>query len=593
MSATLCVLFALLPQGDVRSAGRVVDLQGRPVANATVRFLSRSMSRSPDVGTEDRREVTTDNRGRYRIELDRQHRYTVWANWEGGASHCLEGVSGGEFVELHGAAVPGTTALTLPGLDAWPGHETFRVRAVVGGENIDYVFAERDEGTWRFPAMPPMGSRAFEVLDPKGEVRWCASFLGAREVAESTVPELQRWEVTVVDAQDAPIQGVALRWHIRNYWYTQSDCLPYGQRFRSLWPVASTTDAEGKATVEVPFVHGRGDLWMVAVKDGYQMSQFGTKNDNRFAAGKQAPVQPEDPHDPFRVVLQKKEPTVLDFRDGQGRSDIAGWLSCGLRVNIKHKGGGFGTIMLLDVPIEDGRAVLRAPLPDNTETEVVETRLADAYRKALIAAHGSAPLQWRAVGGGQMMMGVVPDDPFALRDPVRVQVTSVDGRPAARASVLFRAGRYSTQGVRTDRVGKAWLPGGDLKIQTVVAADATGVVVAEIADPEELLNLQLQPFDRARIRVVDGDGKPVSGCEVSISSCKVLDGDKSSEWGFRTLMPYRLPGVTDADGWVQLAVPPVACELNLRTPRKIEDGATVTWDPDEPGPHSVVVGPPR
>ena len=593
MLATLSVLIALLPQGDVRSAGRVVDAHGQPVASAKVLFLARPIARSLEAGPEDRRVVTTDERGRYRIDLDRERRYTAWASWPDGATDCVEGVSGGEFLDLRGHPNARATELRLPGLEAWPGFETFTVRAVVGGENLDYVSAVRDGDSWRLPPMPFIGVRAFEVLDAAGEVRWCSSYSGNRVVVESAVPELAHWQVEIVDAQCAPLAGVTLRWHIRNYWYSASECLPYGQRFSALWPVACVTDAAGKGSVHVPFVNGQRDLWMMAVKDGYTMSQEGIKDGKRFSNGVQVPVQPEDTNEPFRIVLQKSDPVTIDFREPSGRCSVAGWLACSMRVNIKHKGGGYGTIMQLVVPIEHGKAVLHSPVPPGTEVEIVETRLSDQLHAELVKAHGSAPWQWRSLGPGGLLDGKPGVDPFALLNPVRVQVTSVDGRPASRVAVMFEGRGGSIQGVRTDRVGKAWLPGPGLRVGSIVAADEQGFAFASVTDPTAVVKMQLLPFQHAKIRVVDTDGKAVAGVGVRASNCQVVDASKAVGWGFGVVMPFRRMAVSDEAGWATLAVPPFVCDMRLSCSRQVQDGDSLSWNPSSPADHSIVVGPRR
>lgn len=581
---------------EVVGAGRVVDLTGTPVANATVRFLSRALPRSLTGGIEDRRTVQTDERGRYRLKLQSDHRYSVWASWEDGATRCLEGVEGGEFLDLRGAAATKPFSLKLTGLCKWPGSDKFSVRILVGSENFDLVETERDGEVFRVPALPPNPSRVYEVLDATGEIRW-ASSVGVRQGQfESVLPELKQYAVKVVDEEGASIAGAVVRWHIRNYWYSLSDTLPSGQRFQSLWPVVCTTDASGEGSFGIPVDSDRGTIWLATSKDGFAMSQDGTMNGNRFADGKSPAKETKGDDAPFHIVLKKSAPMIIDLRDVAGAAPLDGWLCLGLRVNVKIKRGGSGTIMTLAAPVVDGQVKLVAPLPPGTELELVEACLSDRYRAALQAKHGIAPRIWRSVGPSTLLANKGGNDPLALTGATPVQVTAIDGRPAARVAVMLEDRLRGMVGVRTNRTGKALLPGGARADSRVVAADDQGFAVGLVAEQGTRLVLQLAPYDLANVRVVDEDGAPVSGVVVRVSGCSCDDKGDARSWGLDVVMPLRAMVVSDVDGRLVLPVPPTSCTLRLASSRRLRSGNSLRWDPGErprgkPAEHTVVVMP--
>lgn len=586
------------PEHEVVSAGRVVDLAGKPVANATVRFLSRPVPRSMTAGVADRRSVQTDERGRYRLNLHRDHSYSVWASWGDGATRLIEGVAGGEYLELRGAAGTQPFSLELEGLSKWSGSDKFSVRILVGGENFDFAATQRDGDVFRVPALPPHTSRIYEVLDADGEILWANSLGTRREQSVSTLPERKPWAVNVVDEEGAPVAGAVVRWHIRNYWYSASDTLPAGQRFQSRWPVVCRTDAAGEGSFAVPFAGARSSLWLATSKDGYTMSQDGIVSGSRFAAGKPLAREPDDEDAPFHIVLQKSAPMVIDLRDATGAANVDGWACLGLRVNVKQKRGGRGTIMTMSAPVVDGQIKLMAPLPPGTEVELVEVMLSEDYREALRARHGSAPRLWRSLGPTALLANKGGSDPLGLTGVTPVQVTAVDGRPAARVAVMLEDRRRGMVGVRTNRTGKALLGGHARPGSRVVAADDQGFAVGRVEAQGTKLELQLEPFDLAAVRVVDLDGAPVAGVGVQVSSCACDNQDEARSWGLNAVMPFRAMVASDEDGHLQLPVPPTGCRLVLRSSRQIHTGNSMRWDPvasgsSQPGVHTVVVKPAR
>jgi len=559
-----------------------------------VTFLSRPLPRSYTAGIADRRVGQTDERGRYRLKLAKDRRYTVWATWTDGASGIAEGVSGGEFLELKGMPDTGPFTMKLDGLAGWPQPEQCSVRLLVGGQNIDFVTAKREGDVFHVPSLPSYSSRPFQVLDKAGVVRWGYSLGPWHNEVVKELPEVRDWQIKVVDANGEPVAGAAIRWHIRNYWYTRADTLPAGQRFQSMWPVIGTTNAAGEATVTLPVNDDRIGIWLLTVKDGYRMSQDGTKNGRVIRDGKDIEAWDSDELS-LRIVLQKSEPFVLDVRGPDRIAPVDGWMQLGLRVNIKINNGGMGTILTQSVPVKDGKVQFLAPLPPGTEVELVEATLADGFRSRLRKEHGMAPRVWRATGPGGLLKGNVGDDPFGLFDVTPVQVTAVDGRPAARVAVMMKQRSGGMIGVRTDRIGKALLPGPAREGRLVVAADDHGFVVGKTTADGVPMALQLESFDRVPVRVVDEQGVPVAGALVGISRCALDDDNGDLQWGLGVVLPNRTWVRANQDGRLQLPVPPVACRVWLRTSRRIESGnvVMVAADGKPATEHTLVVQPPR
>lgn len=581
-------------EAEATSAGRVVGVDGQPVVGAQVTFLSRPLPRSYTAGTADRRTAKTDDRGRYRLKLSKDRRYTAWATWAQGASGLVEGVTGGEFLEFRGLPETGPFRLKLDGLADWPQPEQYSVRLLVGGQNIDFVTAKREGDVFHVPSMPSYSSRPFQVLDKAGVVRWAYSLGPWDDEAVTELPELRDWKIEVVDANDKPVAGAAIRWHILNYWYSRAETLPAGQRFQSLWPIIGTTNAAGKATIALPAKDGRIGVWLLTAKDGYRMSQDGAKNGRMIRDGKDI-GEWESEDFSLRIVLQKSEPVVLDLRGPDRIAPVDGWLQLGLRVNIKINRGGMGTILTQSVPVKDGKVQFLAPLPPGTEVELVEAALADGLRSRWRQDHGVAPRVWRSTGPGGLLEGNVGEDPLGLLNVTPVQVTAVDGRPAARVAVMMKQRSRGVIGVRTDRIGKALLPGPARDGRLVVAADDQGFVVGRTTADGEAMALQLEPFGKVAVRVVDEQGVPVAGVLVGVSKCGLDDDNEDLQWGLGVVLPNRTWVRSDAKGRLQLPVPPMPCRVWLRTSRRIDSGnvVPVAADGKPAAEHTVVVQSPR
>ena len=590
MLSTLACLVALVPQGGAAAetattVGSVVDAAGAPVAGAQVRFLSRQIPRAL-VGEQDRRVVTTDDRGRFRVELLEGECYTAWASWSGQATTLVEGVQGGEFLELRGSRGTDPFVVRVEGLQAWPDSAQFTVRALVGGENVEFVACPRDGEVFRAPPLPPIRLRAIEVLDGRGEVLAARSAQDLDGEFSIDIDEPLTFPVEVVDAQGAPLAGAEVRWHIRNYWYTESDTVAGMQRFRTPFPLVATTDEHGEADVRVP-ESAMKTLLLVTSKPGYRMSIDGFKggaivNNGKTTDGFEGPPQ-------LRISLNPSEPASIDLRD-DGVPQAEGYLRMGLRITIKTGNGSYGTIMPFDARIEGGRAVFPSPLPTGTGIEVLETRLSKRARQALRERHGFAPRLWRLAEPERFEAWTDFEDPLALRGARPVQVVTPDGRPAARVGVLYRDARSATMGVRTDRVGRALLPGG-LPAGGPVGSCSTAGFAARALDDDGRVELKLQPMLPLLVRV-RVDGRP-PGEPMFVHPTGLTPQGESDvvTWVASQGGSLRTGSWSDRDGVVRVLLPPVAGDVSFRSNRKIVDGDHCSWNPGDITEHELSVAP--
>lgn len=592
MSSLLAFVLVLAPQGEVRTAGRVLDLDGAAVANAEVTFLTRPIPRSIDAGPEHRVVVRTDKAGLFRAGLRHGARYSVWAGWDDAASDLAESVVGGEFVELRAAPDTGAATLTLGGTEAWPENATFTLRAIIGGENIDFAPLTGGGDRWRLPPLPPRAHRAVEVLDARGEVLWADGINVVGGAARLDLPAPAEFAVEVTDEDGKPVEGVLVLWHIRNYWYSESGALRYGDRFRSLWPSRGETDAEGRLTVRVPDGQSRRELWLMSVKDGYRMSLDGIDDGKRFQNGKGDNDDETPAEAPIAVTLRRSDPDRIDLALDRTTPFAEPWLYLVGRVHVSRGNGATGTPINLTVPVKAGIAELLSPLPPSGEIEIAEIVLAGAAAARLREAHGFAPRSVWRLPHPDKLIGAGARRQIDLAEQCMLQVSAPDGRPAAHAVVLAGAGCGSGDKVllRTDRLGRVLVPRGEVAVLGAKGAPGIGVRAAPLAG-EAKMTMSLQELGELRLRVVDDEGKPVANQSVRVQQVSGADGDfRELLATYNELMSLRGGDRTDADGNIVLSVPPFECSVVVAANRRqIVEGRDLAWDPAETEPRTIVV----
>ncbi len=586
MFAALATAVLLLQQAPGATlAGRVLDADGTPVANATVTLLHRPIARHIDPEREHRIVVATDARGAFRATLRDGATYSVWAASAEQASQLAEGIGGGGFVELSLDTHTGPRTVAVAGLDAWSDAATFGFRALVGGENLDLVPVRCRDGQLELPALPPLEIRTIEVLAGDGRVLWAGRALPDSDASTLQLPPPVTYEVRVTDTAGAAIAGVEILAHILNYWGTQSSGMLFGDRFRSLWPSQGRTDANGRLTMRVAAsASGTSRQWLLAKKDGFAMSLDGVHDGKRFRAGKELPAD-EQPRaeDPITVVLQAAAPQVLPLRQENGTAVAVDTLFLVTRVRVAKAGGGTGTPFVVAAPIADGEVVLRSPPPAGTDAELAWTTLAPGLRDALRARHGFAPPAPFRLPRPQGLLAA-PAPQFDARQWHAVHVIAADGRPAAHTVVQVRDAA-DKRGVllRTDRLGRVAFERRTTTHVSVFARTGVGTAVI-LADEKSPTNVALRAVQPATGRVVDAGGHAVAG--VIVTARVRASGDGPEGAAELEVLSSLLPSApSDADGRFEVLLPPFPAEVQVAaaaTARKMHTTSTIAWDPGAP-----------
>jgi hypothetical protein len=582
---------APVPQDEPRCNGRVVDAQGKPVAGAAVTLLHRPIPWSLDGGPESRVAGATDASGRFRAEFAADTVYSAWARWNGKATAIAEGVEAGEFVELREAPGAGPQTITLTGLEAWPDAAMFGFRAAVGTEHLDFVSVERRGDRIEVPALPPRRVRVVEMLDGAGEIVWAADCPPVDATgATIAIPPPEVWPVRVTGADGAPIAGARVRWHLRNYWYCESDILEFRERFLALWPVAGTTDADGRLAVRKPKQDGYQRLLLVTMQDGHEISFDGLCDGFVFKNGEgtkeEAPAEPGPA--PLEIRLRKAPELAIPLRDSRNAAFAGGAAMLATRASIKLAKGGRGIPLHLSARVGDGRLHLPA-LPAAVRIEAAMVLLSPATRAAAKRAHGFAP---RAAHWLARAESLLDDQKRAANEAIdgwqTIAVVAADGRPAAHVPVpLCVPGTNDARILRTDRLGRALAP--PAQWQQAFVSCAAGAGEARVAaDAKGPTRLHLQRLATLRGRLSDDRGEPVAGQRVRVRDCKLVEGTEPCL--ARLLAVAAVEAVTGIDGAFTLALPPFVAAIELDVPgRKPTDGQSIDIDPAADVERRVVV----
>jgi hypothetical protein len=340
-------------------------------------------------------------------------------------------------------------------------------------------------------------------------------------------------------------------------------------RFRCLWPVCGVTDAAGTLRVRL-CVEGAGadhpppSLHLMARKSGFRSSLGGFCNGKPYRDGRMSDQEG------LEFKLAKAEPYAIKLEPSPWAPVKDSPLSLTWRVHVRDReGGGAMGLPFQEVgKVGDGLPLAMAP-PTGDELETVWSVLPEAGGRTPGATGGVRPVALRATIAG------TPMDGYQLRFPVenfrKLQLESADGRPVERAVVMVSAiegglpqpdhGRL----LRSDRLGRVLLPvrDGSFHVAVVTATGAGGAVLK--TDDAEPWRLQLRPLSSVTGRVVDDDGKPVSGVGVratNFHSARRSGADEDVHPGELGYLFWSLPAaMTDADGHFTLAYVP--CEGSL------------------------------
>jgi hypothetical protein len=548
------VLSVIVPQSDPREllAGRVLDAAGAPVAGARVTLVHRPVALAREYGKLDHRESTTDERGRFRVEVLRGRPYSAFASWGGPeapvVSACMENAVGGSSPTLReqaAAIVP--LRVAIHGLDAWEELGPFGFRAVpytVQPWTVPLFRAE--DGSLLLPPLPGTGC-TLEVLTREGEVlfgAWLTHGRQARVGIENREPGssagLQLLHVppplaipleVVAAGAGTPIAGAEIR--VRSNWYAHS--LPTWASMRALttsdaWRRVGISDAEGRATVRVP-VEGRLQERGSKAHCCFWISSPGRAN--AFAGWTNGHAYRDSEfleHDawPVRVGLHEAEPvrgrvtldgrTPLTFapvllfgdvrvRDREGHT----YWNAPLAVARTDEQGRFR--------FEDfglGRSPLRIAIPTDEDGvrrqlappgAALPTFLTPFLQAGVLSADGQEPIPRDL---GEAVLGA--------KEPLRIEVTDQRGSPVRGATVHLVPARFADSGT----AAQSAMTGGDGRCtQFAIDGEATlmaihpeiGFALLSVGERREL-SMPLEPFAVLEGQVLDAERQPVAGALV-------------------------------------------------------------------------------
>lgn len=582
--AASLVSFAMAQEPPaVQVTGRVLGPDRKGIPAATVELLHRRIPFAPDGGAEDRVRVVSNQAGVFRAEVTAGRRYTLRAFWTDGASRVEEGVEAGSFVTLLADPQAHARKVTVEGLEPFAARGPFRLRAIVGGESIDFVDAPIDGGLAVLPPMPAFEQRPFEVLDAAGTAFWCGS-PGAAPTHEVdgamqlTVPPPYELELRVCDAESsAPLAGARIQFHIRNHWITGAQRYAFGERFRAVWPDLGSTDPEGRLRVHLPLpAEARAGelpskLWLLAHREGYRSDLSGWEGGKAVRAGTLLPTAPAALE--IRLEAAGQMRTKLVEAEGKGplraTKALLGW-----RVYVRGEGVGLGTPFFELADIVDGTLVHAAP----AQGARLESLVLDDPAQRRFNWQGNAPESELALH--------VPGEEFR-----EVEVLLPDGRPGSRVLLFAELdskaqARNDARVVRADRLGRALV---SVRGPTrVLAADGLAYGTLHI-DPggRGALRIQMRPRPVQRVRVLDDAGEPVPSAllVVRFVNQPLAWDEEISETQKAILLRWADAVATDADGRAQIPFAPVpaAIHVQLRDPRRplLDAGKEQIEDPGE------------
>lgn len=553
--------------------GRVVDHAGEPVAGAEVTFVSGTLVH----GTPEHVvKAETRANGRFRVELLPTRCYRAWAIAPAGT--LLDDVPaatpvvelGVPMTELRFDATPqqARTRLGVDGFETWRELGDIRVdvlvegaRAVVGSATVD----EQGELT-----LPPLPDLDLELHVHVGG-RFVLGLSSVRSGGDTNVPPPQRLRARVVDAAGAPVPGATIR-RLWSFWRWGTGPFPEVVNARRF--AIAETDEQGRAELlfayeQHPF-DGERDHWpplaFVASAPGFGEGISGF-TETVVCNERDVSEQIEERTLPF--VLTEQRSIEVELVPAETGTALFWTGAHGLRCDENSYTSAVDAAVC--APLVAGAAeVVRWP------TTTSEPRL---FVAGVVPRLDDAdPFRSSATPLPVELVGFRPGEDLRVElagiAALRVQLLDRRGGPAmgARlACVSLEAGvdEPFAWPVQTDPAGRAvlpLLPGRWLLIAQRGDAWVLRDLAVDVGDP--VLELQLEQMPMARFRVVDADGEPVAGAQISSSGASwggVGDPVVSvlQEFG-HTFASRALRGLSsDADG-------------NLDVPLIVADGLDVS-----------------
>ena len=523
-------------------------LDGKPWPAATVHLLSRPLPQDERIGTADEPSATTDEKGRFTVQLLAGRQYTAWAVEELGdnryrASLPVERVIAGRPLELIADGPRTRYELSFLGLDEWRAKGKVIARALSRTDQR-FVFETTLSGdTWLLPPMPGRSAGLEVLCDGLPFFQWPATVdLTTAPARPMKLPSPHAVRFKVVDAAGKPVPEAVLA--------LRTTDLPEGSRTHE-WPLA-TTDKNGEAVTTLPIAANQALQWV-----NYA---FSVQAPGFVPVGNIARMDIKADHDgskdPPAMTLPLKPGAKHELRLSRGEQPFAARVVCNTPgATVGDMPSAFGDSLRHLVPDAGGRLqVLRVP-----HEGVIVIGTADSLHRPVELG---APLHPMALLGviaaGEQREKIAWD--LDVLQPLELHVLSPDGTPvdAARLAVLVDPGpgndharprlgcKRALSGLCTDRSGRiAALIPADQRVTVAAWTDEGFAVAADVtaARDKTPIVMRLAKVSTVPGWVVGKDGMPVAFGEVE---CYVFAGDAATASLAEAIKLLEVP--TNGDG---------------------------------------------
>ncbi|MCU0866378.1 MAG: hypothetical protein MUC36_21550 [Planctomycetes bacterium] len=492
---------ATLPAQELATIGTFVDLDGNPVADATITFATSPPAVFDTFAPAQLLVATTDASGKFRVKLRQGTAYSVWALGPRQGARRLrskveEGVVAGSVLALRAATGQDAGTLQIDGL-AGLGNGPFTAEVhtpALHGPTFRVVVPA--DGAVVLPDLP-VGDYKVRLFGP--DQRLVIGQLD-RSADRATIANLRPTAIEVVDRHGKPVAGARVGM-LANL-FAHESALQFTRRHHGGVVEAPPTDADGRTTI--PHAVDGGPL--VAWSDT-AAALLSTRGPQRIEAGVLMDATDAANDQPLRLVL-------LDAPSLRGRlhQDGVALMDRGIAVRTtivcKSQGAAATTTQWFtqvhtartDQNGEFGFAAMPGPIEslqllldtgdDVPSLALVRTEVPATPLKFDVARWPLATLQLH--GDGAIPPALVrfllwPAEPALQQlDPI-VLIGDRSGRARARLE-----------------------PGAWFLLAT--DGDSYAAEVIEVQGQEPFtVQPQLCPLARMSGRVVDGDGKPVAG----------------------------------------------------------------------------------
>lgn len=523
-------------------------LDGKPWPGATVHLLSRPLPQDERIGTADEPSATTDEKGRFTVQLLTGRQYTAWAVEELAdnryrASFPVERVIAGRPLELIADEPRTRHELSFLGLDEWRAKGKVQARLLSRTDQRFVFETVLTKDTWLLPPMPGRSAGLEVLCDGLPFFQWPATVdLTTAPARPRKLPSPHAVRFKVVDAKGQPVPAAALALGTIDP--------PEGGRNHEC-PLA-TTDVNGEAVTTLPIAANQSLQW-VNYAFSIQAPGFApVRNIERV----DIKADHDGSKDPPAMTLPLKAGHKHELSLSRSEQPFAARIVCttaGATVgDVQFQS--FGDPPRHQVPDAAGRLdVLRLP-----GEGVVVVGTVDSLRRPEKLGVPLHPMALLGVVAANEQRAQIAWDVDSLQTLV-LHVVTQDGTPvdAARLAIVVDPGNGSKRalsGLCTDRSGRiaAMIPAEQKVIVAAWTDDgfalAKEVTVSRDSTP---IVLRLEKVPTVPGWVIGADGKPGAFAEVE---CQVLRGDAATASLAEAIKLIEV--TTDSDGTFQLPLFP-------------------------------------